>query len=527
MNHDTQVIVVGAGPVGLLLAAELRLAGAETIVLEQVPRPSPRRRAPGIGPLAFEALQRRGLELLLALHRWDDDDAPEDAHRKAKGKSRGRGKRRAKAKDAGAVVEPDRGNGHFARIGTIDPALQEEPERRGRPIGQSGLEAALRAHAENLGVRIRQAHTVTGLRQDDRGVTVSFTAGTVSPPQSRSCRAPYLVGCDGHLSTVRELAGFDFPGTGPLVTGRRARADLVSWKALPPTVRTPHGTVLHGGGSVEVYEPAVPHSDHQGPITAEELEGSARRAADARVFVTRFTDAVSFTDHAHQVTDYRNGRILLAGDAAHVHSPGSGQGLDLGLLDAVALGWRLAAVVREEAPEGLLDGYTAERHPVAAAVLHNARAQSALLLPGPHTEALRSIVADLMDFPEVNRYFGRLLSGLDTRYDLPYAPAEPHPRFGRPAPDLLLDLPGGASTRLSRLTTGGGFLLLAPPGSPALAAARARLDDRLRAREVTAIHGENLSAALIRPDGVIAWTCRAGGTPDLALLGAALAAWLG
>lgn len=206
--------------------------------------------------------------------------------------------------------------------------------------------------------------------------------------------------------------------------------------------------------------------------------------AGVDAIVTDIGDGLRFTDQARQVTTYRRGRVFLAGDAAHVHSPNGGQGLNLGLMDAVNLGWKLANGRNE-----LLDTYHTERHPVGAAVLHNTRAQSALLRPGPHTDALRDIVSDLMDIPDVVRYFGRMMSGLGTRHELPYR--VDHPLAGTYCPDLQLAYADGSQGRLSDLTRHGGPVQIGPP-------------------EIISTGRDDLAAALIRPDGVIAWAAAPG-----------------
>ncbi|MFG2652598.1 FAD-dependent monooxygenase [Streptomyces sp. NPDC048436] len=500
----TDVIVVGAGPVGLMLGAELRLAGASSLLLDRLAVPSSRRKARGVGPPAAEALRRRGLGERIAAHH-----------------SRGSAD---KARDHGSE------RGHFAWIHKVDLALQEEPDRQGVLIWQPDLEAVLGEYAAGLGVPVHRAHTVTAIVQDDHGVTV--TART--PEGERRFSAAYLVGCDGGRSTVRKLAGFNFPGTGPIMTARQAEAEIADPGVLPPSGRTPTGTLFHSPGRVGTFEfdAADVPADREAPVTREELQASLRRVSGTEVTVTSIGPSLRFTDHARQAATYRQGRVLLAGDAAHVHSPNGGQGLNLGLLDAVNLGWKLAAEVRGEAPEGLLDSYTRERHPAGAAVLHNTRAQSALLRPGAHTDALRDIVSDLMDIPEVNRHFGRMLTGLGTRYALPYATKDPHPLLGQHCPDLKLtansaDGGGGSRTELlSRIATDGGTLLLAPGDGPVLAAA-AEWRERLTVVETTGIDRDDLSAALIRPDGVVAWAASPEQAPDTAALTTALRTWLG
>ncbi len=490
---DTEVIVVGAGPVGLMLAAELRLAGVEVIVLERLAEPSGQRRARGIGPLAAEALRRRGLEEQLAARH------PEG--------------RTEKTREHG--TEKD----HFAWIHKIDPRRQLEPDRRGVLIWQPELEALLAEHAAALGVEVRREQVVAGLAQDEGGVTVTVETSY----GARRLRAAYLVGCDGGRSTVRGLAGFEFPGTAPTMTARQARARVSSPAELPPPGRTPHGMFLHGPGVIGTfdYDESVPAD---GPLTPEEMQASVLRVAGVEVTLTELSDGLRFTDNARQVTQYRSGRVLLAGDAAHVHSPNGGQGLNLGLMDAVNLGWKLAAEVRGVAPAGLLDTYTAERHPVGAAVLHNTRAQSALMRPGPHVDALRDIVADLMDLGEVNQYFGRMLSGLSTRYTYPYSAPDSHPLLGCHLPDLKVTL-ADRTVEVATLTTSGRTLLLAATDSPV---ARTALGwhDRVDLVEVGQIHHGGLTSALIRPDGAVAWAAATPTAPNLVDLELALTTWL-
>ena len=471
---DADVVVVGAGPVGLLLAAELALAGVRPIVLERLAAPGEQPKARGIGVLAAEALRRRGLGA--ALDREHEIGL------------------QALAREHGTT------RGHFAWIHKIDAEVAD-PGRRGALIGQPALERLLREHLAALGGTVRYGWTVTGCEPDAAGVTV--TADTPAGPQRLT--TAYLVGCDGGHSAVRKLAGFDFPGTDPLMTVRYAQAEVRSAEGLPPSGRLPGGTLFHDDGVIATFDfgPAADaavgaRADRSAPLSADEMGESVRRVTGVDVEVTSFEGGLRFTDQARQAASYRCGRVLLAGDAAHVHSPTGGQGLNLGLMDALNLGWKLAATVRGRAPEGLLDSYHEERHPVGAAVLHNTRAQSALLAPGPHVDALRDIVGDLMDLPEVNVYLTRLISGVTHHYRLPYSAA--HPAAGTHCPPLLLD----DGTPLESLTADG----------------RARLLEG-----ATGIGGERFAALLLRPDGVIAWAVAPGGDPDLDGLDAARAAW--
>jgi 2-polyprenyl-6-methoxyphenol hydroxylase-like FAD-dependent oxidoreductase len=470
---DADVLVVGAGPVGLLLAAELRLAGATPLVLERLAEPAAERRARGIGPLAKEALGRRGLGEALAKYQ-----------------SQGLAD---KASDHGSEKQ------HFAWIYKIDPALQEEPGRTGALIWQPDLERVLAGHAAELGVTVLREHEVTALEQDGEGVTVTVR----TPAGERRLSAAYLVGCDGGRSTVRGLAGYDFPGTEPLMISRRAAVDLADPEKLPDPGWTPAGYFVHQSGMAATFDFDVSSWDRDQPFTAAEMQASLRRVTGADVTVTAVRDPLRFSDGARQVSAYRLGRVLLAGDAAHVHSPNGGQGLNLGLMDAVNLGWKLAATALGRAPEGLLDSYHAERHPAGAAVLHNTRAASAMLRPGPHVAAMRDILSDLLDFPDVNRYFGRMLNGLAARYRLPY-PVE-HPLAGHHCPELAF----GDGVTLAGLAARGRPLLVHVRSRRELAEAAAAWHGVVDVLEVDVIETETgtpgLSAALIRPDGAVAW----------------------
>ncbi|WP_433373043.1 FAD-dependent monooxygenase [Actinoplanes sp. CA-142083] len=473
---QAEVVVVGAGPVGLLLAAELALAGVRPMVLERLAGPSELPKARGIGPLAAEALRRRGLGAEL-------DREHEHGLRK---------------------LEQDHGTtrSHFAWIHKIDLEAAD-PGRRGVLIGQPALEALLRRHLHDLGVEVLFGHAVTGLDAADSGGVLTVD----TPTGPRRVAAGYVVGCDGGHSVVRGLAGFEFPGTPPLMTIRFARAGVTG--PLPAPGRLAAGTLFHGDGMVATYDFLDTEPDRSAPLTAEEMRASVHRVAGVDVEITDFHGGMRFTDQARQAGTYRRGHTLLAGDAAHVHSPNGGQGLNLGLMDAVNLGWKLAAAVHGNA--SLLDTYTAERHPVGAAVLANTRAQSALLAPGPHVDALRDIVSDLMDLPEVNRHLSRLLSGITIRHEMPY-PAR-HPLTGTACPPLTVD-----GVPLEELTTSGHALLLHPD-------AKGLDDGRVEAVTATDLGDDRLSAVLLRPDGVIAWAAGPGEDAPLEELRRALDSW--
>jgi 2-polyprenyl-6-methoxyphenol hydroxylase-like FAD-dependent oxidoreductase len=464
---DADVVVVGAGPVGLLLAAELALAGVRPFVLERLAAPSDQPKARGIGVLAAEALRRRGLGA-------DLDREHEQGLRML-------------ARDHGTTRT------HFAWIHKIDQEAAD-PDRRGALIGQPALDRLLGRHLDGLGVPVHRGWTVTGLRQDPHEVTLTVE----TPTGTRSLTAGHVAGCDGGHSTVRKLAGFEFPGTPPLMTIRYAHAEVRNRDVLPPPGRLDGGTLFHDDAMIATFDFADTAPDRSAPLTTEEVRDSVRRVAGAEVGFAAFHGGLRFTDQARQAGTYRCGRTLLAGDAAHVHSPNGGQGLNLGLMDAMNLGWKLAATARGEADDSLLGTYTAERHPVGAAVLHNTRAQSALLAPGPHVDALRDIMSGLMELPEVNRHLSRLLSGVTHRYPMPY-PAG-HPATGTHCPPLTVD----GTVPLERLTAGGRALLLHPQ------AEHIGTGDRVEAVTIDKLSDDRFAALLLRPDGVIAWAAAPG-----------------
>ncbi|AGP33176.1 hypothetical protein SCE1572_00855 [Sorangium cellulosum So0157-2] len=351
-----------------------------------------------------------------------------------------------------------------------------------RPVPQEALEKILIARATELGIDIRRGTTVEGLERDDDGATVQTSAGPL--------RAKYLVGCDGGRSRVRKLAGFEFPGTDPTITGYQAVVELDAPEKLATGWhRTPRGLVASGPtpGRVFTAEFNGPPPRRDAPITRAEVEAAIQRVSGADVKILSMTMATRWTDNARQATTYRMGRVFLAGDAAHVHSPFGGQGLNLGLVDAANLGWKLAAAVKGR--EHLLDSYTAERHPVAARVLENTRAQVALMRPDPLTSALRAIVSDLMKLPAGNRYFGEMLTGVGIRYDL----GDDDPLVGTLAKDQLLTLADGSEERLYALMENGGGLFISPL-------------ERSLPQDVHVARTQGGPSMLVRPDGCIAWT---------------------
>ena len=494
---DADVVIAGAGPTGLMLACELRLAGVDVVVVERLAERTGESRAGGMHSRTLEVLDQRGI-----LDRFL----------------------------AAGELQPV---GHFSGL-YLD--FDEFESRHPYPlmILQSVIEQLLEEWAADLGVRVRRSCEVSGIRQDAAGVTVELSTAEAAPA---ALRARYLVGCDGGRSTVRKLAGIDFPGTPATMTALIGDVELPDlpeeyvWVRRCPT----------GDFSAIAFEPGWYRvitseydrvADRDEPPTFEQLRESLVRLAGTDYgmhsprWVSRFNDA------ARQAARYREGRVLLAGDAAHIHFPAGGQGLNMGVQDAVNLGWKLASVVRGLAPESLLDSYHAERHPVAERVLHNTRAQSALARPGPQTDALREVFGSLMVFDDVNRHLRAMLTALDVRYPVD----GDHLLAGRRVPDAGLKTSDGA-TRVHELLHAGRPVLLDLRGSAAVAAVAGRWADRVDLVEARSeddhwpvpVVGEVSAPAalLIRPDGHVAWAAAAGARLGTSALRAALTTWFG
>ncbi|WP_260638243.1 FAD-dependent monooxygenase [Streptomyces angustmyceticus] len=512
MKHDADVVVAGGGPVGLMLACELALADVSVVVLERLTEVDTKIKAGAINFPSAEAFHRRGmLPALAAVQR--------DAFERF-----GAFLRQRRAAGATGVGQPPRFAGHFAGIMLRGDLLDESdpdfadlgPASEVGLVPQEALERVLGARAAELGVELRRGVTLTGFDADEGGVRVHTSHG--------SLRTGWLAGCDGGRSTVRRLAGFPFPGTDPEITGHQALVELTGADALGAGWNwTKTGTYAHGPmpGRILTVEFDGPPADRDAPVTAEELQTALRKVSGvADVTVDKVLSATRFTDHARQVPDYRSGRVLLAGDAAHVHSPFGGQGLNLGLGDAMNLGWKLAATVRGRAPEGLLDTYTAERHPLGAWVLEWTRAQVALMRPESHARALRGVIAELTGTTAATTFFAKKISGVTQRYDLP----GDHPLTGRSAPDLEL----ADGTRLADHLHGGQGLLLDLAGDAGVRGRAAGYEDRIRVLPARCPGRPELAGLLVRPDGCTAWAADSPGgpgTPDE--LDAALRRWFG
>ncbi|AYF75774.1 FAD-dependent oxidoreductase [Nocardia yunnanensis] len=500
MNETRDVVVVGAGPVGLMLACELRLAGVDVLVLERLDAPDPTIKAGGINAPVAQALDRRGLigELRTA--------AEATAAQMA-----------ALFTRAAPASGPKPAGGHFAgimlrgdRIHHDDPVFAElGPAAQYRFVDQQAIEAMLARYAADLGVPVRRGVEVGSFADDGVGVTVEAGAHTI--------RAGWLVGCDGGRSTVRKLAGYEFPGLDPEITGRQARVEWTGAEQVPLGWHTtPTGIFAHGPvpGRLLTVELDGPPADRVNPVTAAELEDSFERVTGVKVQISKVLSATRFTDNTRQVPDYRRGRVLLAGDAAHVHSPFGGQGLNLGIGDAANLGWKLAAVIRGRSPEALLDTYSRERHPVGAWVLDWTRAQVALMRTDSRSRALRAVVTELLDTPDAATLVAKKLAGVLHRYDL----GSDDPRVGTATPDF--DLADG--TRLAEHFTTGKAVVYDPADSPTLRALTAPWSEHLELVTTKPAQPHEDLAMFVRPDGIIAWTSA---TPHG--LDTALTRWLG
>jgi 2-polyprenyl-6-methoxyphenol hydroxylase-like FAD-dependent oxidoreductase len=487
------VIIAGAGPVGLFLACELRLANISVLVLEQsADAHSPLKRLPfgmrGLWGPSIEAFYRRGLLEQIASQRPAKDGA---LGQPIPGSATPGSERRGPA-------------GHFAGI-QFDHANIDSSRWTYRLPGPSDtqlgvemeqLERVLAAHALSVGVEFRRGQGVESFEVSEDEVVVY--AG------DQRIRARWLVGCDGGRSTVRKLGGFDFVGTEPEFTGYSVEVELAGPSILPL------GRHFTSTGMYTQWQPGViamadfdgGASHRVGPIRCEHVQSVLRRVSGTEVTLTALHLASTWTDRSKQTTSYRNGRVLLAGDAAHIHSPLSGQGLNLGLGDAMNLGWKLAAMIRGEAPDGLLDSYTAERHPIGARILDWTRAQVALMRPS--SRALQGVVRDLIETRDGATYFAERIWGVSLRYDL----GEDHPLVGRSCPDFEFE----DGTRVGTLLRKGNGLLLAFAPQASLRALDGLWGDRVRYITSEPKDCLGLSALLVRPDGFVAWASDT--TPD-------------
>ncbi|WP_051828674.1 FAD-dependent monooxygenase [Streptomyces bicolor] len=480
---DTEVLVVGAGPVGLMLAGELRLGGAGTVVLERRGAPTTESRASTLHARTMELLDSRGLLDALG-------------------------------------TPPDEPRGHFGGV-PLDLTLPS-PWPGQWKVPQTRTEGLLQEWALGLGADLRRRHELRAVR-----VAGNHVEAVAAGPGGRALRirARYVVGCDGEDSTLRRLTGAEFPGrdadrellradvAGIDVPNRRfQRLD----RGLAIAARRGDGVtrvMVHEFGAVAEPRSAEPEFTEVAQVwkrvTGEDISGGTP------LWVNSFGDA------NRQLVAYRHGPVLFAGDAAHRQMPAGGQALNLGLQDAVNLGWKLAAEVRGRAPRGLLDTYHAERHSVGRRVLANIRAQALLLLGGPEVEPLRALLGELIaERPEVRRHLAGMISGLDIRYGADTDPADP--LLGTRLPYTELAAPDGPLRTAELLRTSGRGLLLDLAGDAGLRTAARPWADRIVTVTARAEPDTPLAAAravLVRPDGYIAWTGAEGGPrePEIAL----------
>ncbi|MET7881266.1 rifampin monooxygenase [Micromonospora profundi] len=451
------VIIAGGGPTGLMLASELRLHDVRVLVLEKDEEPTRYVRALGLHARSLEVLDQRGLlERFLAL-----------------------GRQFPVGGFFAAITKPSPG-----RLDTSHPYVLGIPQ----PV----TDRLLAEHAVEVGVEVRRGCEVVGLRQDEHGVTVELADGA-------QVRSRYLVGCDGGRSTVRRLLGVGFPGEPSRVETLLGEMEVgVPPETVASVVAEVRKTQLRfglgpvGEGAYRVVVPAEGLAENRSaPPTLDEVKRQLRAVAGTDFGVHSPRWLSRFGDGTRLVERYRTGRVLLAGDAAHIHPPTGGQGLNLGIQDAFNLGWKLAAEINGWAPDGLLDSYHAERHPVAADVLDNTRAQMELLSTEPGAQAVRRLLAELMDFEDVNRHLIEKVTAIGVHYDF----GAGHELLGRHLRDVRLK--GG---RLYALMHGGRGLLLDQTGRLSAAGWADRVD------HVVDVSDEvDAPAVLLRPDGHVAW----------------------
>jgi 3-(3-hydroxy-phenyl)propionate hydroxylase len=478
------VLIVGGGPTGLMLAGELALADVDVAIVE-------RRASQELAGLRAGGLHSRTIEVL-------DQRGIAD-----------------RFLSEGNVAQ----NAGFAWF-PLD--MSDLPTRHNYLLAlwQSHIERILAGWVDELAVPIYRGIEVTAFTQNDTGVDVELSDG---PP----LRADYLVGCDGGRSLVRKAAGVGFPGWDPSVSHLIAEAELAEtpeW-GLRRDINGIHSLSKSEDGRMVRVLVTEQHVGRTGEPTLRDLSEALITAYGSDFGIHSATWISRFTDMARQAASYRSGRVLVAGDAAHVHYPTGGQGLNTGVQDAVNLGWKLAQVVRKTSPESLLDTYHAERHPVAAAVLRNTMAQVALLRTDDRTDALRDIASELLSMDEPRKRLAAMMSALDIHYNF----GEGHPLLGRRMPDLDLITPQGRQRTFTLLHDGRPVLLnFSEPGHLDIApwADRVRLVDAeySGAWELPVIGTVMAPAAvLIRPDGYVAWV----GDETARRLADALTSWFG
>jgi len=492
---ENAVVISGGGPTGLMLAGELALAGVDVVIVE-------RRASQDLIGSRAGGLHSRSIEIL----------------------------------DQRGIADRFLSEGQVAQVAMFAGTrldISDFPTRHNYGLGlwQKHIERILAGWVGELAVTSYRGREVIGFAQDDTGVDVELSDG-------QSLRAAYLVGCDGGHSLIRKAAGIEFPGWDPTTSSLLAEVEMAEQPALG-IHRNAFGVHSFGKVKYEIRDGEIVYMDggpvgvmvterHVGPAT----EPTLRDLSEALIAVCGTDYGIHsptwisrFTDMTRQAASYRKGRVLLAGDAAHVHAPDGGQGLQTGVQDAVNLGWKLAQVVKGRSPESLLDTYHAERHPVAARVLRNTMASVALRRPDERTKALRDTLSELLGMDEPRRQFAAMMSGLDIHYDL----GQGHPLLGRRMPDLDLVTANGPLRVFTLLHDARPVLLnFGEPGAFDITpwADRVQLIDAnyVGTWELPALGAvTSPTAVLIRPDGYVAWVgdCRHEGLPD------ALTTWFG
>lgn len=485
---DAAVIIAGAGPAGLMLAGELRLAGVEVIVLEKLPKRTGESRGLGFTARTMEIFDQRGL-----LSRFGDIETSNQ--------------------------------GHFGGL-PVDFAVLEGAQQAAKSIPQSHTETVLEEWVTELGTDLRRSHEVLSFTDEGDHVAVEVRG----PEGVHTLTARYLIGCDGGRSLIRKAAGFDFPGTA--ATLEMFLADIRGVDLEPRMIgeTLPGGMVMVGplpGGTTRIIvcERGTPPQRRTTPPSFEEVAAAWKRLTGTDISHGTAEWVSSFGDATRQVTEYRRGRVILAGDAAHIHLPAGGQGMNTSIQDAVNLGWKLAAVVSGRSPESLLDTYHDERHPVGQRLLMNTRAQGLLFLSGPEVQPLRDVLNELIAYEPVSRHLAGMVSGLEISYNVGRGD---HPLLGKRMPRLELVTPDRKTSSTELLHAGRG-LLLDLADNATLRARAAGFSDRIDI--VTAApHGvpaghplEGTAAVLVRPDGYVAWAAP-GSHHDLPM---ALERWFG
>ncbi|MBX3219052.1 MAG: FAD-dependent monooxygenase [Labilithrix sp.] len=478
------VVIVGGGPTGMTLAAELALARVDVAIVERrVNQDIEGSRAGGLHSRTIELFDQRGVA--------------------------------DRFLSQGKVMQ-------VAGFAMVPLDISDFPTRHnyGLALFQDRIERILAAWIEELGVPIYRAREVTGFAQDDTGVDVDLS-------DAPSLRAQYLVGCDGGRSLIRKKAGIDFPGSDPSTSYLIAEVEMTGEPSfgIRRDDKGIHGiSRLEDGKRVRVVS-TEQHVRQGDAPTLDDLRAALIAVYGTDYGVRDVTWLSRFTDMARQAASYRERRVLLAGDAAHVHSPAGGQGLNIGVHDAVNLGWKLAQVVSGTSPESLLDTYQAERHPIGARVLKDTLAQTALNRGDDRTTALRETLSELLQMDEPRKRYAARMSGLDIRYDL----GAGHPLLGLRMPDLDVVTESGPRRVFTLLHDARPVLLhLGEPGALDIAPWAARVK-RVDAQYAGAWELPLLgavaapTAVLIRPDGHVAWA--SGGTDEG--LREALSAWFG